>query len=740
MSKTIDELRAQSERIANATQAGENTATRVGGTITDIVDHIASLEDGNGAVANIAQGAVERDHIANGAVDEHAIMDGAVKTTKIADAAVSASKLAQGAVTSAAMADALKALQWKEIAYSDIDALSEQSPLSTMGAYKVMINKSVYGFLLMTADSAYNQLTQYFITSLILPSDAMAYDYHQQSIYVRTYSRKGNLESAEGTWSVWRKMVSTFNEKLSFSADGRSEDYGMEVGKTIDLTATDVANLKNMIGKGGGQFKGLLNLAGTDAKHLLNALSGEMSQGDMVFFIVSDSRGDYPSTIARESAVNVEAEAARTFFLRDPFGVSVGDFVVGVKIKYLGFSKLFCKVIPVNDAKPASGDFLGADGIESIWDKTQVNKIPAIEATANNALPKVDQLPSLGESNMNNALQSGVYPWCTLGRPTGATGAFTCVVKRTSTADFNGYYSVEQTAYGRESELGQVYKRIIFIKDGEAQYGEWIRIDLGVGSVTSDMLTEGCVNFSSLSKSLFVGTGSGKLEQFGRAKLVGHTKRIIDNGRVSRNYQLCIETPVRLTDLNVKIYRLLPNSHPSCGDHLVRMNKRVWRCPKVPTHGAENITFNSIELFESEHSTEQLYRYGFEVDNIITFIMQFYKYNYDLKLLDHAQRLYDYLDSGEVESRIQHLKDTFSFYWGSRNPSHKCKQVDKSDINKGFKRNFIIALYNPFIGFVPMRVTLHIYRRLNESTGEHTVYYNWLLDNINIPAYSLRWP
>ena len=100
MSKTIDELRAQSERIANATQAGENTASRVGGTITDIVDHIASLEDGNGAVANIAQGAVGRDNIDNGAVDQYAIADGAVKTANIAVAAVDASKRAQGAGTS----------------------------------------------------------------------------------------------------------------------------------------------------------------------------------------------------------------------------------------------------------------------------------------------------------------------------------------------------------------------------------------------------------------------------------------------------------------------------------------------------------------------------------------------------------------------------------------------------------------------------------------------------------------
>lgn len=266
MSKTIDELRTQSERIANATQAGENTATRVGGTITDIVDHIASLEDGNGAVANIAQGAVGRDNIANGVVDEYAITDGAVKTSKIADAAVVASKLAQGAVTTDALADdavttakiaqgsitqdklddIVKNLQWSEVQFDDIDALSEVSSLNAITAYKVKSGTKTCGYMFMTMDSGANQIAQYMITSLILPGN-YSYDYNQQSLYVRTFARRGSYESAQGTWSTWRKMISTFNEKLSFSADGRSETYGFEIGKTIDLTATDVLKLKDVL-------------------------------------------------------------------------------------------------------------------------------------------------------------------------------------------------------------------------------------------------------------------------------------------------------------------------------------------------------------------------------------------------------------------------------------------------------------------------------------------------------------
>lgn len=249
MSKTVDELRAQSERIANATQAGENTASRVGGTITDIVDHIASLEDGNGAVANIAQGAVGRDNIDNGAVDEYAIADGAVKTSKIAQGAVTTDKIAQGTITQDKLDDIVKSLQWSEVQLTDIDALSEFSSLNAITAYKVKSGKTICGYMFMTIDLGTNQIAQYMITSLILPSD-YSYDYHQQSLYVRTFSRKGSYESAQGTWSTWRKMVSTFNEKLSFSSDGRSETYGAEIGKTIDLTASDVYKLKEIVDRG----------------------------------------------------------------------------------------------------------------------------------------------------------------------------------------------------------------------------------------------------------------------------------------------------------------------------------------------------------------------------------------------------------------------------------------------------------------------------------------------------------
>lgn len=103
---------------------------------------------------------------------------------------------------------------------------------------------------------------------------------------------------------------------------------------------------------------------------------------------------------------------------------------------------------------------------------------------ADGAVP-INQLdrPTRATVNMNDCLQTGFYPWCTLGRPEGCTGAFSLSVRRASTPDGNGFYTVEQTCYGREAELGQVWTRMVFDKGGstspDTDYMEWIRVDGG---------------------------------------------------------------------------------------------------------------------------------------------------------------------------------------------------------------------------------------------------------------------
>lgn len=239
--------------------------------------------------------------------------------------------------------------------------------------------------------------------------------------------------------------------------------------KKVDQHIANAANV---------YYKGIINIATTAASSNVDTIAGTLKTGDLAFCIIGDAKATYPST---ESRINVDTSLCTTlnyFFSTDPRGANVGDLLIISRQTYLLLTRTVCRIIPLNDAKPATNVFTGTEGIMTVWDKTQVNKISGIETVANSALPKLALLPSLWTSNMNDALQTGVYPWCTLGRPAGSTGAYTCIVQRTSKND-GSYDTIEQTAYGREGELRQVYKRIIFYKsDGtDTQYGDWIRID-----------------------------------------------------------------------------------------------------------------------------------------------------------------------------------------------------------------------------------------------------------------------
>lgn len=78
MAKTIEQLKAQSAEVKNATAVGENTATRVGTLFTDIVEYI-----------------------------EQVPADGTVTTKKLAPSAITTEKIAKGAVTGDKIADSI---------------------------------------------------------------------------------------------------------------------------------------------------------------------------------------------------------------------------------------------------------------------------------------------------------------------------------------------------------------------------------------------------------------------------------------------------------------------------------------------------------------------------------------------------------------------------------------------------------------------------------------------------------
>lgn len=207
----------------------------------------------------------------------------------------------------------------------------------------------------------------------------------------------------------------------------------------------------------------------TETKISLTTKYSLLSNNSVVFYVITDSSGKLPSS---ETRININSNITSLIGVE---GANVGDMFIIGKLNSLPIYK----IIPLNDAKSDTSDYKGTNGIMTPWDKARINKVDNIETTANNA---ANNLPTKGESNMNNALDTGVYPWCILGRPSGATGAFTCITKKSTTKDANGYWTIEQTAYGREAELGQVYKRVIFKQDNkDAEYTDWINVSsLGI--------------------------------------------------------------------------------------------------------------------------------------------------------------------------------------------------------------------------------------------------------------------
>lgn len=221
--------------------------------------------------------------------------------------------------------------------------------------------------------------------------------------------------------------------------------------------------------KGTIPLTGSINLT-TESVASLGIKYAKVANNSLNFYVIADSSGKLPSS---ETRININSSITS---LVGAEGANVGDIFVVGKLDL----KPVYKVIPLNDAKAANGSYAGTNGIMTPWDKARVNKVDGIEETANNALNRannaLNNLPTLTETNMNNALQTGVYPWCTLGRPAGSTGAYTCITIHTTTKDGNGFDTIEQTAYGRQGELGKVYKRTIFKSDSETQFGDWIKI------------------------------------------------------------------------------------------------------------------------------------------------------------------------------------------------------------------------------------------------------------------------
>ena len=192
--------------------------------------------------------------------------------------------------------------------------------------------------------------------------------------------------------------------------------------------------------------KGTLNATGTAAPDV-----SSLGEGQVWFYVITDGT-------LTGSKVKFSDTLSKAFFGKTGVGASVGDLLMVTKVKYLLVTTTVYKVIPLNDAKAADGDFPGCDGLETIWDKTQINKIPSLQNSVAGIENREGKIRD--GSNMNDNLQTGFYPYCTLGRPAGSGDGcwYTLRTWRSKDADSSGYYTSEQIAVARGGNyLGRVF-------------------------------------------------------------------------------------------------------------------------------------------------------------------------------------------------------------------------------------------------------------------------------------------
>lgn len=499
MAENLELVRQAIDIIKNETEAGANTAARVGSAMSGILEYsdeqITAEKDTRSKsdtqlstlIMNVSNRTTELEEDRN--LMQKVISQNSEKITTNEENIAS---------LDTQIADLIETPFKTTV---EADSVDVNWPLATGGNKPVVSIPRWTGTGLNSYDGTPSLIDEYFVEDVK--------DYIS-NIVSTAPEQVNKLEEAVGDWD------GTGNESIaeeigSHYAEEEDENYNSGLWGQMRNTRSRVVKLESNVGSYAtseeddgsvwGQLKwhdseinglhttvantiksgGKINLASISATDLASIMSA-LGDNEIEMYLITDSSGNLPS-LNNETAITISGTAKKLLFGKtDNFGVSVGDI--------LAVTKLTCRIIPLNEAKAVNGDFPGADGLESVWDKGQINKISGIETTANNALPKVDRLPSKWNDNMNNALETGVYPWCTLGRPAGSTGAYTCIVNRTSTND-GSYDTIEQTAYGREGELGRIFKRIIFYKsDGtDTQYGEWQEIT-GSGVITVSSVEE----------------------------------------------------------------------------------------------------------------------------------------------------------------------------------------------------------------------------------------------------------
>ena len=240
MAKTYEELLEQAAIIRDETAAGKNTATRVGGTITDAVDYVKNLQD---TYAGIHAEAAEAKTTANAAkLTAEEAKTNAGSARSIAQSALltanSAKATADGiAATAQEAKEAADAAQTAaETAQTTAAALLQDIPwegrhmnmFTETGEYHIhgestdandglpILNSGTIDARLTVLDSSLTngtgEKTDIVVTQILRLSNRMGGDGH---VYVRTAqaATKSQLATPSSTaWGTWEKLMGMFEK------------------------------------------------------------------------------------------------------------------------------------------------------------------------------------------------------------------------------------------------------------------------------------------------------------------------------------------------------------------------------------------------------------------------------------------------------------------------------------------------------------------------------------------------
>lgn len=281
MAKTYEELLEQAAIIRDETAAGKNTATRVGGTITDAVDYVKELQDTYAGIHAEAAAAKEAAAAAKSTASE-AKMNATAAMNTARSASLNATAASGTANEAKAKADAAQesantAQQTADAAQTKnadqdtrINALLQDTPwegrhmnmFTETGEYHIhgestdandglpILNSGTIDARLTVLDSSLTngtgEKTDTVVTQILRLSNRMGGDGH---VYVRTAqaATKSQLATPSSTaWGTWEKLMGMF-EKNAVNNIADLDTYttnGMYSGLFADTTLQTLGGLQ----------------------------------------------------------------------------------------------------------------------------------------------------------------------------------------------------------------------------------------------------------------------------------------------------------------------------------------------------------------------------------------------------------------------------------------------------------------------------------------------------------------